>query len=277
MRDCLGCAKKIDSGLLCVDCNTDPFIAEDARKALAKKGDFENLKKLYGTDTAFFPQGSVDKLWKRILLDQEDDHLYWNTHRTNTTLELVQDEFPNCIDVACGQGYALSVLKQRNPKMDVYGIDMSKEKIEALSKKIDGKFAVAKVDEVPFKIKFKLALLLEVLEHVEVPKSRDFLRSIYNLLDDDGQFVISVPAEDNLRQMMNLCPHCGNLTHAIGHVRSYSKELITAELKLAGFEVVSYIGIAGGKYFGISRQALMPYFPQKIRPMVFAFRCKKII
>lgn len=261
--------------LLCPECKKDPFCAEDARKALAKAGDLERLKQLYGEDTAYFPEGKIEKLWNRILVDQDDDHYEWNMTRTRLSLSLLKSSPPNCIDIACGQGYALRLLKTKNPQTDVYGIDLSKQRLDALAEMIDGHFAVASVESIPFGKKFKLALLLEVLEHVEVPRNRGFLKAIYELLEPDGLFLLSVPANDNLRQMMNHCPNCGTLTHSIGHIRSYTKELITAELKMAGFEVLSSIDIAGGSYLGIPRQKLMKFFPNKITPMVFALLCKK--
>ena len=34
------------------------------------------------------------------------------------------------------------------------------------------------------------------------------------------------------------CPHCGSLANKEGHCRSYTPELIIAELRLAGFETI---------------------------------------
>ncbi len=86
-------------------------------------------------------------------------------------------------------------------------------------------------------------LLLEVLEHIPSNGTLDFLAAVKTKLNETGKLVVSVPLFEDIG--MNTCPcgSCGQLGNPNGHVRSYTPDLIQAELVLAGFTVEKTIEI----------------------------------
>ena len=84
-----------------------------------------------------------------------------------------------------------------------------------------------------------LVLALEVCEHILASKILGFYESVRSLLNPNGKFIVTVPVYEDLEAQTLRCPHCNHMHSKMGHVRSYTPELIKAELELAGFVVTS--------------------------------------
>jgi SAM-dependent methyltransferase len=83
-----------------------------------------------------------------------------------------------------------------------------------------------------FEKKFDCLLACEVLEHIE--QDIQFLKRTFELLDDDGQLVLSVPAREKYWSIHD---------EIVGHVRRYEKEDLRTKLEMAGYsniKIVSY-------------------------------------
>jgi SAM-dependent methyltransferase len=252
---------------------------EEARKRAAVWGATELLEDLYDPRYAYLKQGDVTRLWSDILLHNKDQTPEFTCWRNSLSVRLVPRAAKKILEIGVGMGRALQELAKRVPSADLYGTDLSPQAIASAAGRFKGHFAVAEPGQLPWPgAKFDAILMLEVLEHVEVPRTLRLLRWVRRILVDSGCLVISVPLESvaDLRKAHFLCPHCGEYVHQIGHLRSYSElEPIRMELALSGFRLDRAQGIAGGKYFGIPRQRLMPFFPNRIKPMVMVFRCMK--
>lgn len=252
---------------------------EEARKQAAKLGLADRLEQLYKPDYAFLKQGQVRLLWDDLLLHNKDQIPEFTAWRNAMTIQLVPLGVKRVLEVGFGSGHAVEGLFKRFPDLEFYGTDISKEAVQRASARYKGHFAVAELEELPWDgVKFDAILMLEVLEHVEAPRTFAVLRWLHSMLTDTGSLILSVPLETatGLRRSNFICPHCGQFVNQNGHVRSYSElQPIQMELALSGFRVDRKQGIAGGKYFGIRRQRLMPFFPKRIQPMVMVFRCQK--
>jgi 2-polyprenyl-3-methyl-5-hydroxy-6-metoxy-1,4-benzoquinol methylase len=195
------------------------------------------------------------------------------------TIELVPHGVRRVLEIGVGRGYAVECLSKKFPHLEIYGTDISEEAVRHAATNYKGHFAVAGLGDLPWEgLKFDSILMLEVLEHVEAPRTFALLRWLHSMLSDTGYLILSVPLETvtGLRKANFICPHCGQFVNQNGHVRSYSElQPIQMELAISGFRVDRTLGIAGGRYFGIRRQRLMPLFPKRIQPMVMIFRCQK--
>lgn len=253
---------------------------EVARKQAAKTGARDILEHLYTTDYAFLRQGRVDLLWDDLLVHKKDQTPEFTAWRNKITVDLVPPGTRRLLEVGIGMGHAVRRLAERFTDLEIYGTDISKESVQHASVQFKGQFAIAALGELPWpELKFDAVLMLEVLEHVEAPRTFEVLRWLHSILTANGFLILSVPLEtvSGLRQSYFRCPHCGQLVHQIGHVRSYSElQPIQMELALSGFRIERSQGVAGGKYFGIARQRLMQFFPNRVKPMVMIFRCKKL-
>jgi 2-polyprenyl-3-methyl-5-hydroxy-6-metoxy-1,4-benzoquinol methylase len=252
---------------------------EEARKQAAKRGQAENVKQLYNTDYAFLRQGQVNELWNDFLLHNKDQIPDFTEWRNKMSVQLVPPGVRRVLEVGIGVGHGVRFLSARFPDVEIYGTDISAEAVQHASSTFKGRFATADLGELPWAgLTFDAILMLEVLEHVEVPRTFQVLQWLRSMLADTGCLILSVPLDTvrGLRQAYFVCPHCHEPVHPIGHVRSYSElQPIKMELELSGLRIERAQGIAGGKYFGIPRQQLMPFFPSRIKPMVMIFRCRK--
>lgn len=252
---------------------------EEARRNAAKLGIKDILVELYQPPYAFLKQGHVKLLWDDLLLHSKDQTPGFTLWRNRMSVEMVPRGVKRVLEVGIGLGHAVRYLVEKDPGLEIYGTDISEQAVQRVSARFKGHFAVAELGDLPWPgLTFDAILMLEVLEHVEVPRIFDVLRWLHSMLAGTGFLVISVPQEsiNDLRGSHFICPHCGQFVNQNGHVRSYGDlQPIQVELAVSGFQVERAKGIAGGKYFGVPRQWLMPLFPSRIKPMVVIFRCKK--
>jgi ubiquinone/menaquinone biosynthesis C-methylase UbiE len=252
---------------------------EEARKRAASLGGGELLEQLYKSDYAFLEQGQVERLWNDLLSHAKDQTPDFTVWRNRKSVELVPPSVKRVLEVGVGMGHGVRHLLERFPNLEIYGTDISAEAVERAAAAFKGHFAVAQLGDLPWNgLRFDAILMLEVLEHVEAPRTFNVLRWVHALLADAGSLILSVPLESvtDLMRSQFLCPHCGKYVNPNGHLRSYSElQPIRRELALSGFRVERTQGIAGGRYFGIPRQHLMALFPKHIQPMVMVFRCMK--
>ena len=260
---------------MCRVCAADPFAMEDARGRAAAKGDLAGLAPLYDQSYAYLRQGNVAKLWEDNLLGEKDTIPEFSAWRNSQSVDLVPRAARRILEIGPGSGLAIPRLRARCPSMEYYGVDLSEKTIEQLAARYPGNFSVASVEDLPWKaVAFDAILMLEVLEHVEVPRTFHVLSAIRERLSANGVLILSVPLREDLRRSYFVCAHCGHALHQIGHVRSYTPELLRAELQLSGFAIDKLLPLAGGTYWGIRRQHLMTFFPMKIQPMVLVSRCR---
>jgi 2-polyprenyl-3-methyl-5-hydroxy-6-metoxy-1,4-benzoquinol methylase len=276
--NCLACGSLNADGPVCAECSCDPFMMEEARKQAAKSRSLENVERLYSPAQAFLKQGSVDQLWNDILAHEKDSIPDFTEWRNRISVSLIPAAVKRVLEVGIGSGHAVHFLQKRFPGVEIYGTDVSSRAIARASSLFRGTFATAPVGVLPWpELKFDAILMLEVLEHIEAPRVFATLRWLRSLLSESGVLIVSVPLESvaDLKRSYFVCPHCGDLVHPIGHVRSYSDlEPIRFELEQSGFLIERIQWLAGGKYFGIPRQWLRPLFPKRITPMVAILRCR---
>lgn len=248
---------------------------EDARGRAAARGALDVLPRLYEPSYAYLPEGKVSGLWEDYFSGDKDTIPDFTAWRNERSVGLVPRHSRRVLEVGMGGGRALRLLQQRIPGVELYGIDLSPHLVADVSRNLRGHFTVSTIEALPWPdVRFDAILMLEVLEHVEAPRTFAVLRTLRERLADGGALIMSVPMREDLRRSYFPCPHCGQPVHQIGHLRSYSPELIRAELRVAGLAVEKELPLAGGTYFGIRRQHLMPFFPDKIQPMVLILRCR---
>lgn len=135
----------------------------------------------------------VSEWYDRQYRESGDD-----SRRSAHSYQQILDQLPvaeNVLDVGCGRGEFLSFLSQKGYKK-LAGVDLSKEAIEHLAKKLpDCRAEVAKGEELPFeKESFDLLTCLGSLEHfLDIPKG---LSEMFRVLKEGGKAVIMVPNAD---------------------------------------------------------------------------------
>ena len=134
------------------------------------------------------------------------------------------------LDIGAGYGYIENLIS-KNKNIKIYGNDISKNAIKNLKRRFNGNFKLESVYRMKYKPKmFDVIFMLEMLEHIPPSKTFIVLEDVKRFLTKNGSLIISVPTTEGLEKMKD---------NSNGHVRMYTKDLITAELKIGDFEVVS--------------------------------------
>jgi len=135
------------------------------------------------------------------------------------------------LDIGGGNGYIVEELVKKNIEFSEYII------IEPQPLSIDLpriRIIPKMIEEVREKIEADLAVAFEVIEHIVDPKA--FLSSVYDLLADDGIFILSTPNIDGfetttLKEKTTSC--------WFDHIRLYNPFSMKMLLENAGFKVLS--------------------------------------
>ena len=210
-----------------------PFAVDETRQAIARDGDLRALRATYAKGAyPELPDMSSAELW--------DDLAGYSAvpafriRRLQAVAELVASD-ARVLDVGVGWGEIIPMLRDRGNR-EYVGIDFSAKIVTALAKKYpDCRFLVGGLEQIDED--FDVILALEVCEHILPSKIFDFYSQITRVLRADGRLIVTVPVYEDLRAATLRCPQCGHMHSRMGHVRSYTPELIKAELSLAGFEV----------------------------------------
>jgi 2-polyprenyl-3-methyl-5-hydroxy-6-metoxy-1,4-benzoquinol methylase len=146
------------------------------------------------------------------------------------------------------------------PKLEIFGIDISKKAVTYAQKHFRGEYKVGSLFEIPYtKSKFNFVVALDVLEHISANTIFDVYRSVIKILKANGKFVVSVPINEDIEDLIK------KGKNTIGHVRSYSPALIKAELKLAGFRIEKEDYLYAFASLYKIKKLMMKILPFKIR------------
>jgi 2-polyprenyl-3-methyl-5-hydroxy-6-metoxy-1,4-benzoquinol methylase len=141
-------------------------------------------------------------------------------------------------DLGCGNGSVANLLTKQG--WDVVGVDASSEGIrQAKIAYPNLKLHYGSVYDDLGKIydKFPIVLSLEVIEHIYSP--RDYVKTIYDLLEKKGKVIISTPYHGYLKNLAlaltgKMDAHFTALWDG-GHIKFWSIKTISTILKEAGF------------------------------------------
>ena len=168
------------------------------------------------------------------------------------------------LDVGCGNGVLTSEVSKFFKQTT--GIDLSGTGIETAQKLNSEKltFENISLDEmIEREKKFKFISSFEVIEHQYLPD--DFLNKIYQLLEDDGTFLVTTPYNGYIKNLIIsiLGKHDWhfNPLWRHGHIKFFSINTLTDILKECNFEVIKKN--FSGRFYPIS--CSMMFLTKKIK------------
>ncbi|HVC24846.1 MAG TPA: class I SAM-dependent methyltransferase [Acidimicrobiales bacterium] len=145
------------------------------------------------------------------------------------------------LDVGCGRGGFGAALKDRDPRLEVWGVETSASACEIARERLDhvvhGRFPDALDEGTP---RFGCVVFNDVLEHLEEPG--DALARTHRLLDAGGVVVASIPNVRDLRVVFPLVV-LGRWEYSdIGlldrtHLRFFTRSSMLALFAGAGYRV----------------------------------------
>ena len=130
------------------------------------------------------------------------------------------------LEVGCGTGNVLTVLRQACPDGVVVGLERWFDGLRHAQKRSAGPLVQGDVCSYPFGKRFDLIGMFDVLEHI--PAERETLAALHEALVPGGKLLITVPAHQFLWSHFDEAAH---------HCRRYSEPELRTRLTEAGFEV----------------------------------------
>jgi SAM-dependent methyltransferase len=179
-----------------------------------------------------------EKVWGGETLRLSPVH--FRASRLFYALQALKDTKGGLLDVGCGVGDFPEAIKHYYPKLEVYGIDISKKAISLARKRAKKvKFKVADVQKLPFKDEtFEAVTCFDLLEHVENPQ--EALAEIYRVLKPGGIFHTFIPTEAELVSPEGVLIKLGWKAKEIygGHPHHFTAGQVKKMLKKNHFQIV---------------------------------------
>lgn len=202
---------------------------EQHRKDLLAAGKLDELRQTYKDQREFLPDENTGKFWDQKFAEQKHNHPMENWRLAQVVKQV--DPSKPLLNLGVGRGELEEILAKKYPKLKYTGTDITRNALKKHQKAYPSwKFQYAELDQLPFpKESFDQVLLLEVLEHIRPNETFEVLEELVRVLVSGGRAIISVPINEGLEEMLPTNPN--------SHMRIYSKELLTYELREAGLEV----------------------------------------
>lgn len=219
-----------------------------------------------------FRNPNTPKLWNKRLFDENEMLLKspFYIDKLGRIVSFLRNHPGKFLDIGMGAGNLEEKIIKVDRNIEIYGIDISSKAILNAKKKLRGNFYVSDIFGLPFKTSFFDTIsILDVLEHVYEKEAPCALREVNRVLKNGGCLMISVPLNENLKKL-NLEGKNYN-----SHLREYTLEVLTKELKSAGFTVKNceYI-YAFSKFYRI-KKILMNIVPGFRKPNLLIVYCMK--
>lgn len=247
--------------------NNDFFTDDYFRQKLALKNQLMKLTKSYPKTKKDNPNSA--KFWdEKIIGNKQTVKIDPMTKdRINSTVKFIDKSSDKILDIGIGYGLIEEKINKTRKKIKLYGIDISNKGVNKAQKKHIGQFKVGSVLKIPFKNNFfDTITILEVLEHILPTDTFKAFKEIRRVLKTNAQLIISVPVNETYTESYN--PN--------KHMRSYSEDLIKAELKIAGFEIKQIKRLyAFSKYYFL-KNILRKVLINRWQPNVILINARKI-
>ena len=267
MNQCLVCKSK-NKYPLCKKCSKKPFLVERYRQILASIGDLNLLRETYSPKYAEIRNLNTSSFWNDKLSEnpvlEEQDGM--TKDRVKTAFRFLPRAARKILDIGAGSGFIEELLSKRDIK--IFANDISNFAVKNLISRFQGKFRKESIYSMKYpRLSFDAIFALEVLEHVPPAKITKLLKEIRGILKSKGFFIVSVPTNEGLDKMN---------TNPSGHVRTYTENLIRAELKIAGFKVMKLKTLYAFKNFYAIKKISSKFLRNRWKPNDIIILAKKI-
>jgi 2-polyprenyl-3-methyl-5-hydroxy-6-metoxy-1,4-benzoquinol methylase len=242
---------------------------EKARQAFAAKNKLFELKRFYEASLPEIKNLNTAGFWDERI-DEVVDHIPYDG-MTDERIRIAYGFMPKntrkILDIGAGYGY-IEKLLSRNADIEIFGNDISENAIQNLKNRFKGSFKLESLYKMKYEhASFDVVFMLEVLEHVVPSKLFKLLADVKKILGKGGYLIASVPTNEGLEDM-NSNPN--------GHVRMYTEDLIAAELKIAGFEVVDIKTLYAFKDLYFLKKIISKFLKNRWKPNDIIIKARSI-
>jgi SAM-dependent methyltransferase len=171
----------------------------------------------------------MDPRWYQQVHEIERNH-WWFAGRRRILLAVLKRldvRAESILDVGCGSGTNLGLLRERFGEGIIHGIDIDRESLRHCARHRSLLVSQADLMRLPFRDgSFDLVCALDAIEHV--PDDEAALRGLHRVCRSGGTLLATVPAFDFL---------WGNVDRVGHHFRRYRRRELTGVIERSGFAV----------------------------------------
>lgn len=251
----------------------NPFLIEELRNHLARNNKYIELKETYSSKYPGLKDLNKKSFWNRHLITDkkvlESNSVYKD--KINIISKFLSNKKGKLLDI----GFMWGNLEKKIEKfsnLKITGIDISDQAVKYAKLHFQGEYKVANIYDIPFKRGvFNFVIALDVLEHLRPSKVFKAYSEMNRVLKRGGYIIVSVPTNEGLEEMVK------NGKNPIGHLRTYTSNILKAELKLAGFKTLRVNRLYAFRSFYLLKKIVMKFLPLNFRkPNQLIIFAKKI-
>lgn len=176
-------------------------------------------------------QESYDPIFFKHLTSVEDEHFWFRTRNEiiRSLIEQIVGKFSKgykVLEIGCGTGNVLRVLGEACLDGMLIGSDLHFGGLKFARSRVTSPLIQADLHFLPFKSKFNLIGLFDVIEHI--PNDEEVLNHLNRMITPGGYLFLTVPAHPSLWSYFDEGAH---------HCRRYQQQELEIKLHSAGFEI----------------------------------------
>jgi SAM-dependent methyltransferase len=161
-----------------------------------------------------------DKIWD-YFQNESKESFEGSIGRLNALMKLIRPG-EKVLNIGIGAGIFEHLAIDRG--VDVYSLDPNSATVAEIGRMhgLGEKARAGSAAAIPFEDNtFDAVVMSEVIEHIPVEELDSSLREVCRILKTGGRLIGTVPAKEDLRKQMIVCPDCGHRFHRWGHVQSF--------------------------------------------------------
>lgn len=175
-----------------------------------------------------------EKIWEAFQNDESLLDLGFPAHKR---FDSIAKNIPigcSVLNIGVGKGYLESILVDKG--IIVSCLDPSDAAINKIRERLNlqDRAKTGYSQSIPFSDdSFDYVVMSEVLEHLSDDVIHETLKDVVRVLKYGGKFIGTVPADENLKEGLVVCPKCSDYFHRWGHVQSFSQESLDEKLSVS--------------------------------------------
>jgi len=207
------------------------------RARLAEKKHYKKLQETYSSKFPEIKDLNTPKLWDDLHFKDTSVKAHpMAADRLQIVSDLIKGENLTILDVGFGSASLERTFFKKKivKKIAWHGIEISPLSVKNAKKEFpDSTFKIGDILKLTYPSSmFDYVVSLEVMEHIRPRDTFKALREIYRVIKPGKYFIVSVPMNEGLEDMI------AQEQNPNAHVRTYTPEVIKAELEIVGFSII---------------------------------------